>query len=246
MIADIGTVMWKEWRELLFQRGSLRGTVLSWLPIVVLFGIFVPSQSGRFWIESPLPLGFWGWLPTLPVMPVIADAFAGERERHTLETLLASPLSEPAILFGKVGAVVSYACGLTLITLLMALVTVNVVDGQGELLLYPVTTVLSGVVLSLLTATLVASIGIFISLRAATVREVAQKLGFASVALTWIPLLILGLLPNQLQERLVKSALDSNATQFSPIVIMIILAVVDAGLLLAALARFKRSRLILD
>lgn len=245
MIADIWTVIWKEWRELLFQRGSLRGIMLSLLPSVVLFGIILPSQLGRFWVESPLPLGLWGWLPMLPVTAVIADAFAGERERHTLETLLASPLSEQAILFGKVAAVVGYAWVLTLIILLVGLVTVNFVDGNGELLLYSATTTLGGVVLCLLTATLAASTGVVVSLRAATVRQAAQQLVFASIALTWIPVFGFGLLPNEWQERLLKSLMSANATQIF-LMIVIVLVVLDVGLLLVAMALFQRSRLILD
>ena len=245
MIVDIWTMIWKEWRELLFQRGSLRGIMLSLLPSVVLFGIMLPSQIGRFWVESPLPLGFWGWLPILPVTVVIADAFAGERERHTLETLLASPLSEQAILFGKVGASVGYGWVLTLLILLVALVTVNFVDGNGKLLLYPATTMLGGMVLSLLTATLAASAGVLVSLRSATVRQAAQQLAFASVALTWIPIFCFGLLPIKLQASLIESATSGNAVQLF-LMIVIILAVFDVGLLWAAMARFKRSRLILD
>jgi len=80
----------KEWRELLFQRGSWRAIMLSLLPSVMLFGIILPSQLGRFWLESLLPLGLWGWLPLLPVTAVIADAFAG-RAAH-LGDLLASPI----------------------------------------------------------------------------------------------------------------------------------------------------------
>ncbi len=246
MITDIWTVIWKEWRELLFQRGNLRGIVLSLLPSVVLFGIILPSQIGRFWVESGLSLGFWGWLPMLPVTVVIADAFAGERERHTLETLLASPLSEQAILFGKVGAVVGYAWVLTLIILLVGLVTVNVVHGgQGTLLLYPVTILLGGMVLALLTATLLASIGVIVSLRSATVKQAAQQLAFASIALTWIPLFGFGLLPTRLQASLMESASSANNTQLF-LISLVVLAVADFGLLLAAMARFKRSRLILD
>ena len=238
-------MIWKEWRELLFQRGNLRGIVLSLLPSVVLFGIVLPSQIGRFWAESGLSLGFWGWLPMLPVTVVIADAFAGERERHTLETLLASPLSEQAILFGKVGAVVGYAWVLTLIILLVGLVTVNVVHGHGTLLLYPVTILLGGMVLALLTATLIASIGVIVSLRSATVKQAAQQLAFASIALTWIPLFGFGLLPTRLQANLMESASSANNTQLF-LISLVVLAVVDVGLLLAAMARFKRSRLILD
>ena len=35
----------------------------------------------------------WMWFSLLLVINVVADSFAGERERHTLETLLASRLS---------------------------------------------------------------------------------------------------------------------------------------------------------
>ncbi|WP_250123656.1 ABC transporter permease subunit [Chroococcidiopsis sp. CCMEE 29] len=245
MITDICTVLWKEWRELLFQRGSLRSIMLSLLPSVVLFGVLLPSQVGHFWVESPLLLGLWGWLPTLPVTAVIADAFAGERERHTLETLLASPLSEQAILFGKVGAVVGYGWGLTLLILLVGLVTVNVVDSNGELLLYPLHITLGGVVLGLLTATLAASAGVLVSLRSATVRQAAQQLAFASIALTWIPIFGFSLLPSQVQTSLSESVMNANATQLFLIVVLV-LAVLDAGLLLVAMARFGRSRLILD
>lgn len=245
MIVDIKTVLWKEWRELLFGRGSRRGMFLSLLPSVLLFGIIMPSQGGRLWLESLLALSFSGWLPLLPVIAVIADAFAGERERHTLETLLASPLSEPAILFGKVGAVVGYGWVLTLLILLVSLVTVNFVHGHGELLLYPVMTALGCIVLSLLTATLAASIGVLVSLRAATVKQATQQLVFASIALTWMPIFGFGLLPQQWQVNLLKTVASADAIQIF-LLIVIVLVALDVGLLLAALARFQRSRLILD
>lgn len=244
MITDIWTVIWKEWRELLFQRGNLRGIVLSLLPSIVLFGILLPSQLGRFWVESAISLGFWGWLPMLPVTVVIADAFAGERERHTLETLLASPLSESAILFGKVGAVVGYAWVLTLIILLVGLVTVNFTHGNG-ILLYPITIMLGGMVLALLTATLIASIGVIVSLRSATVKQAAQQLAFASIALTWIPVFGFSLLPTAMQSSLATSAQGVNTTQLF-LTSLVVLTVVDIGLLWVAMVRFKRSRLILD
>ena len=245
MIVDIWTVIWKEWRELLFGRGSRRGVILSLLPSVLLFGIIMPSQGGRLWVESPFALGFSGWLPLLPVIAVVADAFAGERERHTLETLLASPLSERAILFGKVGAVVGYGWVLTLLILSVSLVTVNFVYGQGELLLYPAAIALGCLVLSLLTATLAASIGVLVSLRAATVKQATQQLVFASIALTWIPFFGFSLLPYKWQMSLLKTVTSANAIQIFLLIVIVLLAL-DVGLLLAALARFQRSRLILD
>lgn len=245
MLTDIWTVIWKEWRELLFQRGSLRGILLSLIPSVLIFGILLPAQVGRVWVESPASIVLWGWLAMLPVTAIIADAFAGERERHTLETLLASPLSARAILFGKVGAAVSYAWVLTFIMLLVALITVNVVDGNGRLLLYPAKIAIGGAILGLLTATLSASIGVLVSLRAVTVKQAAQQLVFASIALTWLPLFVLSLLPTQVQENLVELAQSGNTTAIYLLAVFVLI-VLNFGLLLLAMAKFKRSRLILD
>ncbi len=242
--ADIWTVIWKEWRELLFSRGNLRAILLSLLPSVLIFGILLPAQVGRVWVESPLSIILWGWLAMLPVTAIIADAFAGERERHTLETLLASPLSEQAILLGKVGAAVGYAWLLALIMLLAGLITVNVVAGEGKILLYPVEVAIGGGILGGLTATLSASIGVLVSLRAATVKQAAQQLVFASIALTWLPLFGLSLLPSQLQESLIASAKTGTTTIF--LLACVVLICLDFGLLMLAMARFKRSRLITD
>lgn len=242
-LADILTVVWKEWRELLFSRGNLRAILLSLLPSVLIFGIVLPAQIGRVWVESPLPLLLWGWLSMLPVTAIIADAFAGERERHTLETLLSSPLSERAILFGKVAAAVGYAWLLALIMLVVGLITVNVVEGDG-ILLYPVEVAFGGGILGLLTATLSASIGVLVSLRAATVKQAAQQLVFASIALTWLPLFGLSLLPMELQESLIASAKSGTTTIF--LWACVLLSSLDFGLLMLAISRFKRSRLILD
>lgn len=245
MISDIYSVIWKEWRELLFQRGSLRATLLSVVPLLLIFGLFLPSQVGSAWVETPLTIMFWGWLPTLPVMALIADAFAGERERHTLETLLASPLSELSILLGKVITVVSYGWLMTLLVVLTGLVGVNFFHSNGKILLYPASILFGGMVLGFLSATLAASIGVIVSLRSPTVRQAAQKLAFVSLALTWIPIIGFNLLPSKLQTSLLNSAKDADIAQVFWL-ILVVLAAIDAGLLSLAMAMFKRSRLILD
>lgn len=245
MISDIYTVIWKEWRELLFQRGSIRATLLSLLPLLLIFGLFLPSQIGSAWVNTPLTIMFWGWLPTLPVIALIADAFAGERERHTLETLLASPLSELSILLGKVITVVSYGWLITLLVVLTGLVGVNFFHDEGRLLLYPASILFSGMLLGFLSATLAASIGIIVSLRSPTVRQAAQKLAFVSLALTWVPIIGFNLLPNKLQTSLLDYTKNADIAQVFWL-ILVALALLDAGLLSLAMARFKRSRLILD
>ncbi len=247
MITDILTIMWKEGKELLFQRGNLRGGWLGVLVFMAVFGIFMPMQTGVDWVESPIGLVYWGWIPFLLVSTVVADSFAGERERHTLETLLASRLSDKAILFGKLAAAVAYGWGLTMTCMLLSLVTVNLSHGQGKLLLYPVSTGLSILALSFLVSWLSAGLGVLISLRAATVRQAQQTFSLAFF-LFFIPFFLIPMLPelpDEWQARLAAFVATANVNTIV-LTITIFLLILDTILLVASLARFKRARLILD
>ena len=129
MINDIGSVIWKEIRELM--QGGSRGKFAP-LILVVIYGIVFPLQAGRSWVDSYQMLVFGsGILPVFLVLAVVADTFAGERERHTLETLLASRLSDRAVLIGKIRAVVIYGWGLTVVSLVVAFIVVNATVGCG-------------------------------------------------------------------------------------------------------------------
>lgn len=113
MIADILTMMWKEWRELVFHPASLRSTLATAVVLIVLLGVVFPLRIGPAWVNSPLYLAYWGWVPSVLVSTLIADSFAGERERHTLDTLLASRLGDLAVLLGKIAASVAYSFAIT-------------------------------------------------------------------------------------------------------------------------------------
>jgi ABC-2 type transport system permease protein len=113
MIADIFTVAWKELREMLTFGDSRGRNKLSLLVILAIFGVVIPLQSGRDWVTSPVSAMVWAWMPYMWVYSVVADSFAGERERHTLEALLATRLSDRAILFGKLLAALAYGFTLT-------------------------------------------------------------------------------------------------------------------------------------
>jgi len=244
MITDIGTVLWKEIKELIFQRGRFRGGLTGILLIVVVFGIFLPLQSGRNWIDSPVGLLAWCWVPFLMVSNVVADAFAGERERHTLETLLASRLSDRAIMLGKLAASITYGWGITLGSVLLGLITVNIAYGHGQLLLYPWKTALGTVILSFLVAALAAGLGILVSLRAATVRQAQQTFSLAFFVLS-IPLFLLPLLPDNTKLRLTQVLLNTNLETVAIAAIGLLLFI-DCILVALASARFKRDKLILD
>jgi ABC-2 type transport system permease protein len=244
MLGDIVTIMWKEWKELLIRRGRARRGALGLLILILLIAIAPPIQAGRAWIESPLTVMVASWIPLFLIMGNVCDAFAGERERHTLETLLASCLSDKAILFGKVAAVVSYGWGLSLMAQLLSLLTVNIFFWDGHILIYTpaiCTGIFTG---SLLSAGLAAGTGILASLRAPTVRQARQRVSFAFMLLT-VPALGMQALPlewrNQMAE--MPSTLDPGK-------ILLMLAgvffLIDAALLTIAFIRFNRTQLITE
>ena len=101
MIRDMLTVARKEWKESLFSGSGLKGGRMGILVMLVVFGVVLPANSGLAWITSPALLVAWAWVPLMLISGVVADSFAGERERHTLETLLASRLSDESIWRGE-------------------------------------------------------------------------------------------------------------------------------------------------
>jgi len=248
MIADILTVMWKERKGLLRSQGSRTRAVLGFLIPMAMLGIYLPLQIGRALVEGPWSLLASVFIPMMLVGMMIPESFAGERERHTLETLLASRLTDRAILFGKVAVAVGYAWGITMMLLLVSLVMVNVIHWDGQVLLFTPLMTLANVAISLLLASLVAGLGVLISLRAATVQEAQQSLMTATlfplVLLQMIPLLLLNVVPDgrALLKELVEAA---NPAQII-LIVMAVLVVLDLALLVMAMVRFKRTRLIMD
>lgn len=75
------------------------------LGVVGVFGLLIPL---RFSGVGNLPVFFAVFMAFLPARLVAIDSLAGERERGTLESLLASPLSDAGIAVGKVLAATVY------------------------------------------------------------------------------------------------------------------------------------------
>jgi ABC-2 type transport system permease protein len=243
-MSDMLTVIWKELRELFLQRGTRRGTLTSVGIFLLMFGILMPLQLGRDWVDSPASLAYWGFLPFMMVNNVIADSFAGERERHTLETLLASRLSDLSILLGKIGTAILYGWGTSLIGMLLGLLTVNLSAGHGELLLYPPYIAIGLPITSFLVAALAAGIGVLVSLRASTVRQAQQTVGIAFFVV-FLPLFLIPLLPDSWKSGLTHFLETANFGVIG-IGVLIVLFVVDVTLIGISALRFRRDKLVLD
>jgi ABC-2 type transport system permease protein len=242
---DILTVMWKE-RKGLFRVRGRRAQALLAMFSPVLLAIYFPLQEGARWVGSPLSLLLAFIAPLILVGISIPDSFAGERERHTLPTLLASRLSDRAILFGKIITSVAFGWGVTLVLLLISLVTVNVANWDGHILFYKPSILLAALAFSFLIALLTAAAGVLFSLRAATAQEAQQTL----MAVLLIPPMILqfglfAILSSESGEARSREVLSSLSFEQVILVIVAVLLVLDVVLLMAAMARFQRARLIL-
>lgn len=244
MIQDILVVMWKESKEV-FQASSPRGRGrLSILILLGVLGVFLPLQLGRTMVDSGIGLFLWGWVPMLLISSVVADSFAGERERHTLESLLATRLSDTAILLGKLLAATLYGYLITWSLILLALLTLNFTNAGEGLVMFSLEQFLTIAAVALLTSVLAGSLGVLVSLRAESVRQAQQTLSLMIFVL-FIPLFALNFLPEEWQMRLFAFLTSADVTTLVALVGGFLL-VLDGVLVLLAFQRFKRTRLITD
>ena len=234
---DLWTMIWKEWKDFLLSSG--RSDLLRPLLILGILGIVLPLSFRRSWIAlDPAPVLIILYTPFMFVTTFIGDAIAGERERHTLETLLASRISDRAILLGKVLVAVGFTWGMTLFCLLLGAIVVNGSQGQGQWIFYPPINLFIVLVMSLLTVLLAASGGVLISLKSATVRQAAQTMLLGEILLGFAIYAVVRILPASMTASLSTSQVVS--------IILLTLAVLDTILLAASLVSFQRSRLILS
>ena len=100
---------------------------------------------------------------------------------------------------------------------------------------------LGSLALSLFMALLTAGAGVFVSLKAATAQEASQILTFAIL----IPPMLLQLVPLLFRDQMA-NVIDTIDGPQLLLIVLAVLVVLDAIVLLAAMARFQRSRLISD
>ena len=243
--ADIVTVAWKEWLEFRDQLLRLRRGGLSALIVLLMLGIVTPLQMGPLWLTSPLMLAYWPLLSSGMVSTLIADAFAGERERHTLETLLASRLSDTSILLGKILAAILYGLLFTFANIIVGVVTLSIAHFGEGIQAPPASHVGYMLLLVTLACSTLAGIGVFISLKAATVRQAQQTLGIIMMVLFIGPVLFIQFLDSEGRVSLA-GRLSTLGTARLVGWVSAALFTASVVLIVMAMARFKRGKLTLD
>lgn len=245
MIRDTWIVARKEWLEIFDQLLRFKRGGWSILLIIGFLGVISPLQMGESWLTSPLMFFYWPLLTTSMTSTLIADAIAGERERHTLETLLSTRLSDTAIILGKILAAIMYGAAFASTNLVIGWAVVNLKHGHGVLLTIPWFRLVALFALIGAGSFFIAGMGVFVSLRAATVRQAQQTFGVILLLLMMTPVLFVQFVAPTLQERLIASASVLGIEVLS-LRVAAVLAAAAVLLNLAAIRRFKRGRLALD
>jgi ABC-2 type transport system permease protein len=234
---DLWTMVWKEWRDTFFPQGRLAN--VGSLMFIALLGVVFPLIDRQGWLTLSAPMVLLNiFFPYYYILVYIGDSFAGERERHTLETLLASRISDRAILWGKVLSTVGYIWGMTLFASLLSMVVVNLAQGGAWMYYSPISQWLGVLILSLLACLFSASGGILVSLHSQTARQAAQTFSLGSLGLFMAVYLILRALPPRLFAGLSGSQIL--------LMVILFLAVLDSVLLAITMVSFRRSHLILS
>jgi ABC-2 type transport system permease protein len=243
MSADFWTVLWKEWRSLV--GGRARRQLLLIGGLLGLQSLIFPIQDPRGWVSDPVTMGLLGVvMPMLVVSVIVPDAIAGERERHTLATLLASRLPDRAILYGKLAFAVGLAWLTGLLMLVVALVVANLAAGSAGPLIYETGTLVAVVAVGFLVSLLAGGIGFFVSLRASTAQEAQQVTGVGIMLPLMLASVALMVVLGNEDLRGMLEGLRSLDPRLTVVGVMGAIAIVDAVLLMAADRRFRRGRLL--
>lgn len=192
-------VLRRDW--LRFLRAMGRAGLIRFIAIYfVVFGFVLPSSfdnpTAAFIVFAVIPLYLAG--------PLAVDAFAGERERNTLETLLTAPLTPAALLRGK--ALFPVLTALATTWCVMGLFTLWTVARGGGL--PGPGTILAVITGGCFSSVLGALTGLHVSMKAKTVRSGQQWFSVTLLALVLgIPVYLNFLLPH-LPQGVVASTAD--------------------------------------
>lgn len=178
-------------------------------------------------------------LPTLPITP---DSFAGERERHTLETLLATPITEAEIFLGKFIAILGIGVGFAVLGSVLNTFVMVARYGAATLLQLSFGVLATGIAMGLLTTAILVGLGMILSVHVRTVRTANQVFAYSLVALIFIASAASGSLP----APLVSAVIDwRNTTSLwvQLVTVQVLLSIGAITVVVSGIKTFNRRRL---
>ncbi|MGB1697334.1 MAG: ABC transporter permease subunit [Thermoplasmatota archaeon] len=254
-MSEVRAVIEKEWREQYYRGRKFTGQF--WWTVIVFPGLalalgLVSLFLARLMLDEGIPALVVAMVPPfaalagmqlmgLATMHVGVDSIAGERERHTLDTLLSSPVTTRDLFLGKLLLPALIAVSLSQAAIfLVGLISVFFVGPW--VLLWMVAGMLA-VLVTILPNTLggVAFAMIF-SARSESVKSANQKMAYAMIPFNLILPAVVILMSNGAvnPEQLPLSALIAIGVS-----IFLTMLLMSAAFIVFAYRGFKRERLIL-
>jgi ABC-2 type transport system permease protein len=190
VIADATATFLKEVREQIQFGARNRGQVFGILVSVVVVNVVFPIMVRHPVAATVMLMGMAGMYVVMMGAFASADVYAGERERHTLPTLLATRVSDAGVYLGKLAALLTLGVGAGLAQVVLGTLALLVFFGTsinvaGSLLLGLII-----LVASLPLALLMTSLGLMVSARSRTVRGAMQVMPIVFMAFFLTPALI--------------------------------------------------------
>lgn len=250
LIRQITVILRKEWEDInstFFSYHNFSAGIWPILLICVAFGFYEPLRIGPEWLQSnTMVISISLLIPFITIGFISPYSFVGERMRGTLEPLLASPVSDQAILFGKIGIAILFGWGVTLIVMLLGLGVINIFLANGNFLFYLPELAMPTLLLSLLFSILVATIGTNSSLYAKTILEAQRIL----VTTLFIPILLPSFFLSPFMPEdwkvLIVQIITQLGTNTLLLIFIVLLFIVDGIFMVIAQIRFNRKLLILE
>ena len=250
MTAQILVIMRKEWEDSKSTLFAYTNLLAGLWPIILFcaaFGVYEPLKVGLDWMQSPIMVLSISVLVPFVVIGFISPyAFVGERERGTLEALLATPVSDQAILFGKIGMAVLYGWGVALVSLLLGAGSIALFLAHGKFLFYPPDILIPTLLLSLFFSILVATIGTAASFYAKTFLEAQRNLVLALFIPMMLPAFWVGPFMPAAWKGLIIQIIPALEASHLSLILIVALLVVDGIFMVSALTRFHRKLLLLE
>jgi ABC-2 type transport system permease protein len=220
-------VLRKELLEMVGDRHSFRGALVQAAVVIATTGILVPLSGSKLWADSSAPGMLFMFFPAVVAATVAADAFAGERERRTLETLLASPAPVSALFAGKTAAAVLAAFTVSALSLAASAFVAVSRGAVGPSAATAAVCLVGAVAASLLTA----AIAVVLSVYVPVARSAQQAVSMVS--------LVLAVVIGEILDRL-----HLPPTPDTLLRVDLVLAVSGLMTLAVAARLFRRDRLI--
>ena len=143
----------------------------------------------------------------------------------------------------------SYSLIITAFIVFTGLITVNITQYEDKLLMFPAKIVFFSTIIGILLAFLMSSVGVLVSMRAATVRQAHQTLSIGMIIFIFGMMALIKFIEKFIPhtvKNILSGIIESLGARQITIIGLGIFVVIDIILIAAAMARFKRTRMILD